>query len=239
MRILAIDTSSIVATTAVLEDTYLLGEKVLNNKMTHSQTLMPMIAELLNDLNMKVQDIDVIAVAKGPGSFTGLRIGAATAKGLAYAANKPLVAVSTLEALANQLPFAKHVVCPIMDAKRSQVYTALYQWKQEFKEMMPPGAVSIDDLIKEIGEQDVIFIGDGIPVYKEMLLEALAEKAHFAPPSMNMQKASAVGLLALQKAANKEFEDIYSFSPEYFRLSQAEREYAQKQKGMRNVNESK
>lgn len=230
MRVLAIDTSSIVATTAILEDTYLLGEKVLNNKLTHSQTLMPMVEELLTDLNMKIQDIDIIAVAKGPGSFTGLRIGAATAKGLAYAAQKPLVAVSTLEALANQLPFSKYIVCPIMDAKRSQVYTALYQWEDGFKEIHSPCAVSIDDLIKEIGEQQVIFIGDGIPVYKEILLETLGEKAHFSPPSINMQKASAVGLLALQKAVKEEFEDIYAFSPEYFRLSQAEREYAQKQK---------
>jgi len=128
LRVLAIDTSSVVATVAIMDDEKLIGEYVLNHKQTHSQKIMPMIEELLASSELRIQDIDVFAVASGPGSFTGLRIGAATMKGLAHAMNKPIIGVSTLDGLAFNLPYCNYIISPIMDAKNEQVYNALYKW---------------------------------------------------------------------------------------------------------------
>ena len=231
MKILAIDTSALVASVAVIDEEKLLGEYILNSKKTHSQTLMPMIQEVLKSAELELKEVDAIAVAKGPGSFTGLRIGAATAKGLAYAAKKPLIGVSTLEGLAYNLSFTKYQVCPIMDAKRNQVYTAIYKWKgQNYIEKLEPSALQMDQLLEILQRKNkkVVFIGDGIPVYKQNIIEALGEKAFFALPSTNMQKASSIGLVALEKARLGDYEDVYSFAPVYLRKSQAEREYEER-----------
>ena len=133
MRVLAIDTSSNVATVAVMEDELLLGEYILNHKKTHSQKIMTMIEQILSELELNVQDIDIFAAAIGPGSFTGLRIGVATVKALAHATGKPVVSVGTLEALAYNVPYAEHIIVPIMDARRDNVFTASYIWDEGFK----------------------------------------------------------------------------------------------------------
>ena len=130
MKILALDSSGIVASVAVIEDDILLAEYTVNYKKTHSQTLLPMLDEVVKMTELDLQTIDAIAVAAGPGSFTGLRIGSATAKGLGLALKKPLIAVPTVDALAYNLYDVSGLICPIMDARRSQVYTGIYRFEE-------------------------------------------------------------------------------------------------------------
>lgn len=233
MKVLAIDTTSNVATAAVVSDGLLLGERVLNFKKTHSQKIMPMIAELLAELELKAADIDVFAAANGPGSFTGLRIGVATIKALAHSVNKPVVGVSTLAGLAYNLPFCEHIIVPIMDARRNQVYTASYIWDEDgFKELSPDEAISIEECADSCGELlDTVFVGDGVPVHREYLTERLGERAHFAPASALMQRASSIAMIAEEKAKRGEVMRYDELIPFYLRKSQAEREYEEKHKG--------
>ena len=230
MRILAIDTASNVASAAVVEDGILRGEYILNFNKTHSQKIMPMIDELMSDLELKPADIDVFAAANGPGSFTGLRIGVASVKALAHAVNKPVVGISTLASLAYNLPFCEHIIVPIMDARRNHVYTASYIWDEDgFKELSPDEVISIDECIDSCGEfLDTVFVGDGVPVYKEYIEERLGERAHFAPASALMQRASSIAMLAKEKADKGEVQKYNELEPFYLRKSQAEREYEEK-----------
>ena len=227
MRVLALDTSSNVATVAVMEDGKLLGESILNHKKTHSQKIMVMIEELLNDLELTVQDIDLFAAANGPGSFTGLRIGVATIKALAHSVNKPVAGVSTLAGLAYNLPYAEHIIVPIMDARRNQVYTASYIWDEDgFKELSSDEAMSIEECVKNCGELlDIIFVGDGVEAHREYIVSKLGERAHFAPAAVLMQRASSIAALALEKAKKGETMNYAELTPFYLRKSQAEREY--------------
>ncbi|WHH57564.1 tRNA (adenosine(37)-N6)-threonylcarbamoyltransferase complex dimerization subunit type 1 TsaB [Petroclostridium sp. X23] len=231
MKVLAVDTSSIVATAAILEDDKLIGEYILNHKKTHSQKLMPMIKEILSSAALKVEDIDVFAAANGPGSFTGLRIGVATVKGLAHAVNKPVVGISTLDGLAFNLPFCQYLVCPIMDARREQVYNALYKWiDKTFYMVEGYRGISLEQLIQELKARNekVMFTGDGVAVFRDKLVEGLGELCEFAPVSSRMQRASSIAELAMQKAYRGETESYMTFSPFYLRKSQAEREYEKK-----------
>jgi len=148
MKILAVDTSATVASVAITDGERLAAEMILNHKKTHSETLMPMIDTLFQSSEMKISDIDLFAVSNGPGSFTGLRIGVAAVKALAHACNKPVVGVSTLEAMAYNLPYADGLIAPIMDARRNQVYTALYKYENShMTEIMPPCAMDICELV--------------------------------------------------------------------------------------------
>lgn len=230
MRILAIDTASNVASAAVVEDGILRGEYILNFNKTHSQKIMPMIDALMSDLELKPADINVFAAANGPGSFTGLRIGVASVKALAHAVNKPVVGISTLASLAYNLPFCEHIIVPIMDARRNHVYTASYIWDEDgFKELSPDEVISIDECIDSCGEfLDTVFVGDGVPVYKEYIEERLGERAHFAPASALMQRASSIAMLAKEKADKGEVQKYNELEPFYLRKSQAEREYEEK-----------
>lgn len=235
MKVLAIDTSSIVATAAIMDDNKLIGEYVLNHQMTHSQKMMPIVKEILDSAQLKAQDMDIFAAANGPGSFTGLRIGVATVKGLAQAVDKPVVGVSTLDGLAFNLPFCKYLISPIMDARRDQVYNALYRWKENtFYQAEQHRALSVKELIAELREraEKVIFTGDGVPVFYEKLKHELGDLCAFAPISCRMQRASSIAELALQKAYAGETEDYMTFTPFYLRQSQAEREYERKQSKM-------
>lgn len=227
MRVLAIDTTSNVATAAVVEDELLLGERILNFKKTHSQKIMPMISELLGELELKAEDIDVFAVANGPGSFTGLRIGVATIKALAHSVNKPVVGVSTLAGMAYNLPYCEHIIVPIMDARRNQVYTASYIWDEDgFKELSPDEAISIEECVASCGELlDTVFVGDGVSVHRAYIEEQLGERAHFVPASSALQRASSIAMIAMDKAKNGEFMKYSELVPFYLRKSQAEREY--------------
>lgn len=224
MKILAIDTSSNAASVAVLENNLLLGEFVLNHKKTHSQEIMPMVDDVLKRCELKVSDIDLFAAAKGPGSFTGLRIGIETVKALAHSVNRPVIGISTLEGLAHNLPFCEHTIVPIMDARRNQVYTGAYMWDgDELREVGENEAMSIEECVKSCGNfLETVFLGDGVPVYYDFIKEQLGDKAYFAPASCNMQKASSIAALAFKKADKAE--SYYNLTPEYLRKPQAERE---------------
>lgn len=232
MRVLAIDTSSNVATVAVMEDDLLLGEYILNHKKTHSQKIMPMIEQLLSDLELTVNDMDIFAAAVGPGSFTGLRIGVATIKALAHAADKRVVSVGTLEALAYNVPNAEHIIVPIMDARRNNVFTASYIWDDGFKEIGEPEGITIEECIESCGEfLDTIFVGDGVSAHKEYIKEKLGEHAVFPHGAVLNSRASSVAALAIDKAKRGDTQSYLEMKPYYIKKSQAERELEEKQKG--------
>ena len=228
MRILSVDTSSNVASVAITDDEKLISEIVVNTKKTHSQTLMPMIDTALKQAELEISDIDLIVSANGPGSFTGLRIGVSCVKGLSHATNIPVVGVSILEAMAYNLPFCEYFISPIMDARRDQVYNAVYEWKgDELLEVKAPRALSVKELTDELLENDkkVVFLGDGVSVHREFIKEKMGDKALFAPVSAMEQRAS--GLAAAAK--NKKTVSCYELAPIYLRKPQAERELEEKE----------
>ena len=230
MKILAIEAAANVASAAVVCDNVLLAEEYVNNKKTHSQMLMPMISNVLEASGEKIENMDVIACSAGPGSFTGVRIGLATAKGLAAAANKPVAAVSTLCAMAYNLFGCAYTIVPIMDARRAQVYCAAYRWENEnLNTVMPPCAMSVCDLLSKLSGE-CIFIGDGVLVYREEILRVMGDRAKFAGANASLQRASSVAALAKKKAEAGELETYESASAVYLRKSQAEREYEEKNK---------
>ena len=212
MRVLAIDSSGLTATVAIVEDDQTIAEYTTNYKKTHSQTLLPMIDEMVKMVDADLASIDAIAVSGGPGSFTGLRIGSATAKGLGLALDKPLIHVPTVEAMAYSMYGCEDIICPIMDARRKQMYTGLYSFafgenedgglydEPEFRILRPQAAVAVEELIRQLNihRRRVVFLGDGVPVYREMLAEGLGVPYYFAPAFVNRQRAAAVGTLGIR-----------------------------------------
>lgn len=238
MKILAIESSSLVASAAIVEDDILVAEYTVNYKVTHSQTLLPMIDEIIRMTQTDKKSIDAIAVSGGPGSYTGLRIGSATAKGLGMALDIPLIHVPTLKAMAYNAYGYGGIICPIMDARRSQVYTGIYEFEGGvFNTLWDDCAVSFDELLEKLEElavkrnKKIIFIGDGIPVYREKIAGYFAnEKAYeFAPASMNRQRAASVAALACIYYSEGRTETAAEHLPEYLRLSQAERELKERE----------
>lgn len=233
MKILAVDSSGLVASVAILEDYNLIAEYTLNYKKTHSQTLLPMVDEIVKMTETDINTIDAIAVAKGPGSFTGLRIGTATVKGLGLALGKPIIGIPTVEGLAMNLYNTKGLICPLMDARRNQVYTGIYRFQNNqlliVKDQVAVGIEEIIDALNIIGEE-VIFLGDGVPVYEEIIEKRAMVPCSFAPAHVNRQRAGAIAVRAVSYLEKGEFVDASVFVPEYLRLSQAERERLQKQK---------
>lgn len=227
MKILAVDSSGLVASVAVVQDENLLGEFTVNYKKTHSQTLLPMLDEMAKMIELDLQTLDAIAVAQGPGSFTGLRIGSATVKGLALALEKPIVGIPTVDALAYNLFGHRDVVCPLMDARRGQAYTGLYQFEgnrmQILKEQCAVDIHTILTAINEIG-RPAVFLGDGVSVFAPFIEEKLQVPWTFAPPHLNKQRAGAVAALARQYYTEGKAVCAAEHKPEYLRLSQAERE---------------
>lgn len=231
MKILALDSSGLVASVAVLEDDNCIAEYTINYKKTHSQTLLPMLDEVCKMIELDLNTIDAIAIAAGPGSFTGLRIGSATAKGLGQALKKPLVAIPTVDGLAYNLYGSSKVICPLMDARRNQTYTGLYEFTREeneyvLKALKEQCAVSLEEIINTINEleKEVIFLGDGVPVFKTQIEENVKVPFSFAPAGFNRQRAAAVGALAFRYIKEGKIQDAAKHHPEYLRLSQAERE---------------
>lgn len=243
MRILGLDSSGLVASAAVVEDDgqngNLLAEYTVNYKKTHSQTLLPMLDEIIRMTELDPETIDAIAVAAGPGSFTGLRIGSATAKGLGLAWNKPLVSIPTVDALAYNLYGTDGVVCPLMDARRNQVYTGIYEFREgKLSVIEPQMAVGIEEIAEKLCALDrkVIFLGDGVPVFREALTERLmaGREISFAPAHLNKQRAGAVAALAVFYVREGRTESAAAHRPDYLRLSQAERERAEREKAEAN-----
>ena len=226
MRILAIESSSLVASVAIVEDGVTLAEYTANFKMTHSQTLLPMIDSMVSLFGIDLASVDAIAVSGGPGSFTGLRIGSATAKGFGLALDKPLIHIPTLDGTAYNLYGAKGLICPIMDARRNQVYTGVYRFEQDFEVVMEQDAVDMGELIEKLnamGER-VIFLGDGVPVHEKRIRESMAVPFDFAPAHMNRQRAASVAALGAVYFAEGKIETAAEHGPDYLRKSQAERE---------------
>ena len=226
MKILALDSSGMVASAALWEDGCLIAEYTVNYKKTHSQTLLPMVDEIARMTELSLDTLDAIAVAAGPGSFTGLRIGSATAKGLGLALNRPLIPVPTVDALAYNLYDAEGLICPIMDARRQQVYTGIYRFPDHSLETIVPQAPrSVQELCRMLEDMNekVIFLGDGVPVYKDRIDTLLTVPHSYAPGHVARQRAGAVAALGAVLYARGLTEDAAEHAPIYLRRSQAER----------------
>lgn len=237
MKILALDSSGLVASVAVMEDDTLLAEYTMNYKKTHSQTLLPMLDEMAQMIELDLNTVDAIAVAGGPGSFTGLRIGSATAKGLALALKKPIISVPTVDGLAYNLCGTDKIVCPLMDARRNQVYTGIYEFSgNELKVIESQMAVDLGVIAEKLNalEREVIFLGDGCPVYAEKLNELIKVPYGYAAAHLSRQRAGALAALAMRYASEGRMGTAVEHQPDYLRLSQAERERAEKEKAERS-----
>lgn len=223
MNILAIESAAQSAGAAVVCGDKLLSEQFLNNGLTHSQTLLPLVDAALSAAGKTVQDMDAVAVSAGPGSFTGVRIGMGTAKGLALGAEKPIILVPTLMALAYNVVSYSGIIVPIMDARRGEVYTATYHAENGvLEEITPMRAIPLVSLLEEL--DTALFIGDGVPVHRETIRKAMGDAATFAPAHLLYHRASSVAMAAQNIAAVSPHEA----APFYLRLSQAEREYNEK-----------
>lgn len=239
MKILALDSSGLVASAAVVQDGVLTAEYTVNYKITHSQTLLPMLQEMKERIELDLDTIDAIALAAGPGSFTGLRIGSATAKGLGLALNKPLIEVPTLAGLAYHFWGSEKLICPLMDARRNQVYTGIYTFEKETGKsgyrmctVKEQSAVSIQEILNELDNmgREVVFLGDGVPVFQSVIEEKLKVPFAFAPAHLNRQRAAAVAALAEIYYSEGKTVSAGEHRPEYLRLSQAERERLSQEK---------
>lgn len=238
MKILAIDSSGLVASVAIVTEEECIAEYTVNYKKTHSQTLLPMLDAISVMIDLDGSSIDAIAVAKGPGSFTGLRIGSATAKGLAAAWKKPIIPIPTVDALAYNCYGSDKLICPLMDARRSQTYTGLYKFVRrndtyDMDVIVPQTVVDIEQIANDINVrgEEVIFLGDGVPVFAEKLQEIMRVPYSFAPPSCNRQRAALVGTLGISYYKQGCMEKPEEHAPEYLRLSQAERERKEAEEG--------
>jgi len=210
-----------VGSVAVVDQVDVLASYLWNIESAHSEHLMAAIKQILADASLSLQKLDGVAVSIGPGSFTGLRIGLGTAKGLCYATGLPLVAVPTLDALASRLAFCNYQVCPMLDAKKGEVYASVYQVADgEIKRLSPPQAIPPELLAKRIS-QPTVFSGRGAIVYRETILKILGEKAHFAPPDLNYPDAAAVARVGLSAIERGEEAELFSLEPLYLRKPDA------------------
>jgi len=227
MKLLGIDSATEAASCAVIDDDKLLGEITFNYKKQHSIIIMNMIDYLLKNLKISVDDLDGFAVSKGPGSFTGLRIGMAVVKGLSEGSKKPFVSISSLDTMAYSLSYTSGIICPIIDALRNNVYTALYTFENnKLNKISDYMAISVDDLIKMLRDYNlpVTFIGDAVPKFKEIFENEL-DKINFSPTHLNLVKASGLCELGINLMREGKFDNPLSSAPIYLRKSQAEREY--------------
>lgn len=232
MKILAIESSGLVASAALATEDTLLAEYTVNFKKTHSQTLLPMVEEIVSMLGMDLKEIDAIAVSAGPGSFTGLRIGSATAKGLGLVLQKPIIPVPTTQGIAANLYGTKGILCPLMDARRNQVYTGLYRYNENgFEIVEDQMAVQVEEIIEKVNAlgEPVTYLGDGADAFSEVLAEKTTVPFSFAPLHLSKQRAGALAARAAELYKAGVFETAEEHEPDYLRLSQAERELKEKQ----------
>lgn len=225
MKILAIDTASFPASAAIADGENIAGEYIIRNKKKHSQNIMPMVDRLLADIGADINDMDAFAVTVGPGSFTGLRIGIATARAFAQAANKPVVGVSTLEALAYNFAGSERIVVSMLDARRDEVFAAAYRAGET---LMEPRVITVAEATKLFSGSGAVYTGDGASKHKDEILSA-DETAVIAAPHLGEVRAGALAALAVTKLENKEAASYNEITPVYLRKSQAEREYDNKE----------
>ncbi|MBI5212585.1 MAG: tRNA (adenosine(37)-N6)-threonylcarbamoyltransferase complex dimerization subunit type 1 TsaB [Nitrospirae bacterium] len=222
MKLLAIETSTMLGGVAIMDGDALIAESRLNVKVTHSERLMAEIDKTLAQSGLQIDDIDVFAVAIGPGSFTGLRVGLSTVKGLVYATGKRLVSVPTLEAFAWKVPFSRYDVCPLLDARKKEVYAGIFRWADDgFVRIMDEEAIKIDALMSSINEP-TIFLGEGALIYKDSIKSNLGDRAFFAGPQHMVPSPANVAYLGMKKATAGKFEDTITLAPMYLRKSEAE-----------------
>lgn len=230
MLILAIDSATPVAGVALLTEEKLLKEEFSNYKKTHSETLMVMIDRVLQECECSLGELTAIALSIGPGSFTGLRIGMATVKGLCMAKGIPLVAIPTLDAMAHNITGSQALVCPLLDARKQEVYTAFYAIEgsqphrlSEIIACSPEHFVNAAlSLVREQHKEKLILLGDGFYTYSDYFKTALGDKMHGIPLHLGLPRASAVGSLAIEKVLKEEYADPREVRPLYIRLSEAE-----------------
>jgi tRNA threonylcarbamoyl adenosine modification protein YeaZ len=230
MIVLSIDSATESASCAILDNEKLLGEVSLNNKKQHSVVLMPLVDSLLKNLQLSIKDIDGFVISKGPGSFTGLRIGMSMVKGLSQGSNKPFVSISSLDALAYNMAYTEGIICPILDALRDNIYTALYSFENGMLvKNTDYMALHIDELIELLKDQNkaVTFIGDAVDKFRVKLQESL-QKVSFAPKHLNLARAASLGELGQKLLEDGVYDDLYTSAPIYLRKPQAEREYDKK-----------
>lgn len=225
MKILGLDTSTMMASCAVIDEERVLGEYSIDQDRGHAENLVPMIKEVMENINLNMEDIDLYAVALGPGSFTGLRIGVATMKAFAHLFNKPIIGINTIEGLAYNLPFEDTVI-PMIDARRNRVYTGIYSLNAgELIEEMPVDAIDIDKLIEMIKDrEDITVNGNGSIIYRDKLREKLGNRVKFAKMGQNHPRGVSVAELALEKFKQGKRDDVFTLAPDYLRKSQAERQ---------------
>ena len=223
MKVLALETATLTGGAAIVDDSAgLIGEVRIDVKVAHSERLMPSVEWLLEASNLTIEEIDAFAVSIGPGSFTGLRIGVSTVKGFAYAANKPIVPVPTLDAMAGMFTFCPHIICPMLDARKNQIYTALYKWEgTRCEKIMPEVAADPVEFLGQINET-VVLTGDGSETYRELIVSTLKDNAVFAPATKMSPSAAAVAEIAVEKIKRGITADPVSLTPFYIRKSEAE-----------------
>ena len=228
MKILAVDTATTSCSVAVIDNSSVCAELTTHKKQTHSKHLMTTIDSVLKSADYRAGDLDGFAVTIGPGSFTGLRIGMATIKGLASVADKPVVGVSSLETLAWQCSAHTRLICPLLDARKAEVYGATYRFsKDRLIQQTPACAVKPEIFVGEINEP-CVFIGSGAQLYQKKIQDALGAKAHFVPEDQNIIRASSVGFLSLKRFKTNDTDRVADLAPFYIRKSDAELSVAAK-----------
>ncbi len=232
MKILGIDTSSLAASVAVIEDDKLICEYTINTKKTHSQKLMHMIENMLEISDIDINEIDLIAVCEGPGSFTGLRIGMSTAKAISHIKKQPIITVNSVELLAGNMNLCEKKICSVLDAQRTQVYTGKYEYVNgNLVEVEGVDVKEIDDLLSELKDSnnEWIMVGEAVYKYKDKIKEI--ENITIPAQSHNINRASSLCVIAMNKYKNNiDVHDCYSVVPLYIRKSQAEVQYDEKMK---------
>jgi tRNA threonylcarbamoyladenosine biosynthesis protein TsaB len=220
--LLTIDTSTPAGSVAVSRGDLLLGEILVNTPATHTDRLLSSVERLLQDVGVDLAVIDAFGVAVGPGSFTGLRVGVATVKGLALATGKPVVGVSSLQALAAQIPFPRYPLCAMLDARKKEVYTGLYRWEGGHPTLLGKEQVLSPEAVLEELTGDILFVGNGAAVYRTMIIRRLGPRAHFASWALDMPRASSVSAIALTEFRNGRVISAGELTPRYIRPSEAE-----------------
>ena len=226
--LLAADTSAKTATVALFEQGVMIAEYTQNIGLTHSEGFLPLIEEMLKATNRELNSIDYFAITNGPGSFTGLRIGVSTIKGLAHAVNKPVALISTLDALAENAPHFSGYVCPILDARRQEVYAAVYKNGEKIMEDTPLPLTDLFAFLKNCRGK-VLFLGDGAINYRDVILKALPKKAVIAPSHLVLQRGSSVGIAAMKQIEAANTVSYGNMDIRYLKASQPEQQLLQKQ----------
>ena len=228
MKVLGIDTSTSCGSVGLIDNESVIAECLFDIPVTHSERLLNSIDHVLEQGGCSIEDLDGWAISLGPGSFTGLRIGVSTIKGLAFATQKPVAGVPTLDALAFNVSPTPYLICPILDARKGEVYTAFYQYKKDLlRQISAYQAIRPEDLAKKI-EEKTIFLGSGAKTYGEYLRKTIPAMAVFVPDPLNLPQGSAIARRGLERLRSNNFLDLSTFAPIYVRASEAEIKWKEK-----------